>query len=80
MRWVEIAKSFILSPMDWTKVVFSDKKLFTLNEIDRYYCWIQNGLTPKRIKKVLRFPRLMVWAMLLPNGLSYVIMKGKQNK
>lgn len=77
---VEMAKKWILSSINWNRVIFSDEKLFTLNGIDSFYCWIKNGQSPKRIKKVMKSPGLMVWAMILPNGLlSYSIMKGKQN-
>lgn len=77
---VEAAKQFIISGMNWFNIAFSDEKLFTLGGVDSYYCWIKDGSEPSRIRKVLRQPGVMVWAMILPNGLlSYRIMEGKQN-
>ena len=80
MKRLEMSKKFILDNVPWHKVIFSDEKYFTLDGIDSYHCWIQNGRSQYQIKKVLKRSGLMVWAMLLPNGLlSYEIMVGKQN-
>lgn len=77
---VEMAKAMIISNIQWKQVVFTDEKYFTLNGSDSYYCWIRGNKSPYGIKKVLRAPGLMVWGMVMSNGLlSYEIMKGKQN-
>ena len=55
---------------------FSDEKLFTLNGCDSYYCWLYEKHHPQRLRKVLRAPGVMVWAMIQPNRLlSYEILK-----
>lgn len=77
---VELAKKFIISNVQWSNVIFSDEKLFTLHGVDSHYCWIHDGYSPRRIKRLIRAPGIMVWAMVLPNGLiSYAIMRGRQN-
>lgn len=77
---LEAAKTFIISGMNWFNVAFSDEKFFTLGGCDSYHCWIKEGSQPARIRKVLKQPGLMLWAIILPNGLlSYRIMQGKQN-
>lgn len=77
---VEMAKQYIINGTVWKDVVFSDEKKFCLEGCDSYYSWIRSGQSAIRIKKVLKSPGIMVWAMLLPNGLlSYRIMNGKQN-
>lgn len=79
-RRLEMAKRFIVDNVPWDHVVFSDEKYFTLDGIDSYYCWRRFGRGQSRIKKFLKRSGLMVWAMLLPNGLlSYEIMTGKQD-
>lgn len=79
-RRVEMSKKYIILGTRWEKVIFSDEKMFTLDGCDSYRCWVENGRSPRRIKKVLRSPGLMIWGMTLPNGLlSYEIMRGKQN-
>lgn len=77
---LDFAKRKILDFHPWQKTVFTDEKLFTLKGCDSYYCWMKKNQCPTRIKSVLRSPGLMVWGMLLPNGLlSYRLMIGKQN-
>lgn len=77
---VEAAKKFIIEGCDWKHVTFSDEKLFTLKGCDGYHCWIRNGQGFSKVRQIIRSPGIMVWGMLLPNGiLSYRIMKGKQN-
>lgn len=79
LKRLEIAKQFLSNHRSWHDVIFSDEKLFTLNGCDSYKCWIQKGRSPKRIKKVLKSPGVMIWAMVFPNGLlSYEIMTGRQ--
>ena len=76
---VEVCKDFLINNIQWDKVIFSDEKSFTLAGCDTYYCWIQQGKHPKRIKRLLNSPKLMIWGMILPNGLlTYRIMRGKQ--
>lgn len=77
---VQVAREFIISQIKWNTVIFSDEKLFTLHGSNSYYTWIKNNQSPERVRKVIRCSGLMVWAMIMPNGLlSYNIMKGKQN-
>ena len=61
-------------------MIFSDEKRFSLNGCDFFYTWIHSKQSPKRIRKVVRSPCVMVWAMVSPNGLiSFRILKGNQN-
>lgn len=77
---VEYAKEYFLQNIPWNRVTFSDEKYFTLCGSDSFYSWVQDGRQIKRYKRVMKSPGLMVWAMLMPNGLiSYRIMRGRQN-
>lgn len=76
----DAAKEWIINGFDWSKVIFSDEKYFTLHGVDSFYCWNKNGQKSQRIKRVIRSSGFMVWAMLLPNGLlSYQIIRTKLN-
>ena len=76
---VEIVRAFIKTGVYWNNLIFSDEKLFTLHGTDSFYCWMQKNQSPSRVKKISRSPSLMVWAMIMSNGLlSYEIMTGKQ--
>jgi len=76
---VEIVRQFIEVGIRWNHVIFSDEKMFTLHGTDSFYCWMQKNQSPIRVKQITRAPGLMVWAMIMPNGLlSYEIMKGRQ--
>ena len=77
---VSVIKSYVKCRIDWNKVVFTDEKRFSLVGCDSFYTWIHEGHSPQRISKVLRSPSLMVWGMILPNGLlSFRLMQGNQN-
>lgn len=74
------ARSYIEKMINWRTVIFTDEKKFSLVGCDSYQTWVKEGQSPRRISKVLKSPSLMVWGMVLPNGLfSYRIMRGKQN-
>lgn len=76
---VEQCKEYIINGINWKNVMFTDEKYFTLCGSDSFYSWIEGGRQIKRYKRVIRSPGLMVWGMLMPNGLlSYRIMKGRQ--
>lgn len=79
-RRVDISKSFIIKNIDWSKVIFSDEKSFHLYGCDSYYSWIKGNSSASTIKRVIKSPSVMVWAMVTSNGLcSYRILYGKQN-
>jgi len=76
---VEVVRQFINMGIRWNTVIFSDEKMFTLHGTDSFYSWIHKKQSPSRVKQIIRSPGVMVWAMVMPNGLlSYEIMKGKQ--
>ena len=76
---VRAARDFIMSWISWNKVIFSDGKLFTVHDSSCYYAWLDKNMSRRRVRQVVRFPGLMVWAMIIPNGLlSYEIMKDHQ--
>ena len=80
MKRLEISKQFLIGGIKWNNVVFTDEKLFTLNGCDSYHCWMRDGRSPRRVKNILKASGLMIWAMILPNGLvSFEVMKGKVN-
>ena len=77
---IEFEKDSIINGFCWDNVIFSDEKFFTLNGIDSYYCWVESGHSPRRVKQLARSSGFMTWAMIMPNGLSsYKIVKGKLN-
>ena len=76
---VRAARDFIKAGIPWNKVIFSDEKLFTVHGSDCYYAWLDKNMSPRRVRQVVRSPGLMIWAMIMPNGLlAYEIMKGRQ--
>ena len=76
---VQAARAFITNGIPWNKVIFSDEKLFTLHGSDTYYAWLDKNMSPRRVRQVVRSAGLMIWAMIMPNGLvSYQVMKGRQ--
>ena len=79
-RRVEMAKRYIIDGQNWKSVVFSDEKYFTLKGADLKYYWSRESDKPLRFNRLYRSSGVMVWAMLMPNGLlSYRILEGKQN-
>ena len=77
---VDVVRKFIIDKIDWDTVIFCDEKKFSLHGCDSFYTWTNKNQSPSNIRKHLRSPSLMVWGMIMPNGLfSYEIMKGNQN-
>lgn len=77
---VAFAKKCLIENVNWQKVVFSDEKRFSLNGCDSFYTWVHSNQSPSRVRKVIKAPGLMVWAMVLPNGLiSFQFLKGNQS-
>jgi len=73
------AREFIKASISWNQVIFTDEKMFTVHGSDCYYAWLDKNMSPRRVKQVVRSPGLMIWAMIMPNGLlSYQVMKGRQ--
>ena len=80
LKRIELVKSYIIKNIKWDRVVFSDEKKFSLYGCDSHFTWMNENQSPYNIRRHLRSPSLMVWAMVLPSGfLSYSIMKGNQN-
>ena len=76
---VSCARKFFETGISWNKVIFSDEKLFTSYGTDSFYSWLQKKQSPQRLNEIVRSHGIMVWAMIMPNGLlSYEIMIGKQ--
>jgi len=72
-------REFIKAGIPWNKVILSDEKLFTDHGVDSYYSWLNNNMSPRRVRQVVRSSGLMIWAMIMPNVLlSYWIKKGRQ--
>ena len=79
-RRVEMAKKYLIDGRNWNSVVFSDEKYFTLKGADLQHYWSHEGDKPLKFNRLYRSSGVMVWAMLMPNGLlSYRILEGKQN-
>ena len=67
------------SGINWNQVIFSDEKMFTVHGSNCYYAWLNRNMSRRRVRQVVRSSGLMVWAMVMPNGLQlYQIMKGRQ--
>jgi len=77
---VIFCKDCIIKNLNWSNVVFSDEKRFSLYGCDSYYSWFQGNKSPTHIRRLIRSPGVMVWGMITPNGLiSFRIIRGKQN-
>ena len=77
---IRMARMYLETGINWNYVVFSDEKRFSINGCDSFYNWMNKNQSPYRVKKIIKASGVMIWAMILPNGLlSYSIMKGHQN-
>lgn len=73
------AKKCIINNLNFNNVIFSDEKRFSLHGCESHYTWICSKQSPMRVRKVIRASGVMVWAMVMPNGLmSFRFMNGKQ--
>ena len=76
---VAAARAFLKSRIDWNHVIFSDEKLFTLHGSYCYNAWLNKNMSSRRIRQVVKSSGIMIWAMVMPNGLlSFQVMKGRQ--
>lgn len=77
---VQMARQYIESNIIWDNIVFSDEKKFNLNGCDNFYTWNPKNPFNRKMKSILKSPGLMIWGMVMSNGLvSYRIMNGNQN-
>lgn len=77
---INAARFYIRENINWNKVVFTDEKKFNLNGCDSQMTWFNKNRSPRRVRKILRSAGVMVWGMILPNGLlSFRIMVGRVN-
>lgn len=72
VRRVELAKHWIASSMDWSRVVFSDEKRFCKDGPDSQISWFdgqnQDRSFPNRIKRQMKGGGIMVWAAMTAEG------------
>ena len=77
---INLCKQFLIGNINWSKVIYSDEKSFHLYGCDSYYSWMAENRSNRNIKRVLKSPSVMVWAMITSNGLcSFRFINGKQN-
>ena len=77
---ISITRSYIENRIDWTKVVFTDEKYFTLVGNDSYYTWKSKGINYFKARNFLKSTGIMIWGALFYNGtLSFRIVSGTIN-
>jgi len=75
---VIFCKDWIIKNLNWSNVVFSGEKKFSLYGCHSY-SWFQGDESPTH-KRLIRSPGVIVWDMIPHNSLiSFRIMSGKQN-
>ena len=77
---IDSARDYIKNNINWFDVIFTDEKRFSLTGCDSFYTWVNKNGSYKNYRKMIRAPSLMIWGMLMPNGLmSYKVIEGNQN-
>jgi transposase len=65
---VNLARSWISNRVDWTKVVFSDEKRFSLDGPDNWCSYAREMSPVQRNRRQQGGGSVMVWGVLLSNG------------
>lgn len=77
---IKIVRKYIENNINWKDIVFSDEKRFNLDGCDNCNTWGPKTKYSRKMKRILKSPGVMVWGMVMSNGLiSYKIMHGRQN-
>lgn len=72
--------TWIQSNVNWSKVIFSDEKRFSFDGPDNWSSYVPKNKTLMRYRRPCGGGSVMVWMMLMPNGLlSYKIIDGTFN-
>lgn len=84
LKRVNIVHEWLSENIDFKKVIFSDEKVFRLDGCDNFMTYVPQqsrlGEMIQRKKRVCGGGSVMIWMMVLPNGLiSYKIINGKFN-
>lgn len=80
LKRVLFCKDAIIANTNWSNVIFSDEKRFSLYGCDSHYSWFQSNKSPCNVRKIIKAPGIMVWAMITSNGLcSFRFLQGNQN-
>jgi len=66
---LQMAESWICSPPDWSKVIFSDEKRFNSDGPDSWKSWVPKDCSILRNRRQQGGPSLQVWGALLPNAM-----------
>ena len=68
------AKSWLSNNHSWEITIFSDEKRFSLDGPDNFTSWQQDGMVSNRVKRQCGGGSIMVWGMVLPNGIIHLEM------
>ena len=66
---IDIIRNWITINHDWKKTVFSDEKRFSLDGPDDWSSYIPKNRNVIRQKRICEGGSVMIWMMMLPNGL-----------
>ena len=73
-----MVKTWITRNHDWYETIFSDEKRFTLDGPNNWVTCFGSGVRIKRKRRQCKEDGVMVWLVLMPNGLMlHKIIKDK---
>lgn len=70
---IEFVKKMAKENFDWNKVIFSDEKRFSLDGPDNWSTYTDENREIYKDKRQNKGGGIMVWAMLLSNGLFFML-------
>ena len=74
---VNIISEWINESYEWEKTIFSDEKRFSLDGPDNWSTYVPKGKSIFRNQRVCGGGGVMIWLMVLPNGLlSHAVING----
>lgn len=75
---LETVRLWIGNNHPWEKTIFTDEKRFSLDGPDDWRSYVRNNFSSSRIKRQCGGGGVMVWMMVMPNGLlSFHFLEGK---